>query len=347
MILKGLWIAGLMWIIPLILGFPWIKILKPRHQYAFSYCSGFFIELALFQLVSVPIILLYGNFKTIVFLFSFVLVLACSLSVIYTIRKKILNRIRIGTLRWTEWIYLVAFVLFLAIQVSRGITNDITYMSYDDSAYTVIAADAFADNGVVNINYYTGVAKVVDARYSLASWNVYPAYFAFLSGLSVPTITHTVQYIQLIILAYTVCWYMAGEIITKRDNQMIFMVVIALFYWFGYHSHYSLTFRLLGPNYQGKAVLAVSLTPLILTVLIKKMDEDYMIGVGAFLLFLSIAGLSLTLWATGTIFVIVLIPLILSLFRRSRRWRHLLYAPWTCFVPSLAVVFYLLTQYAV
>ena len=94
-------------------------------------------------------------------------------------------------------------------------------------------------------------------------------------------------------------------------------------------------------------MLAVSLTPHILTVLIKKLEEQYTKMTGIYLLLLSMAGSALTLWGTGTILVIVLVPLFFSLFRREKNWKHLLYASWSLIMPILVVGYYYLYRLAI
>lgn len=347
MILQVIWLVVLMGAIPLILGIPWIKVFHPKHPYAFAYSTGFFIALALFQAVCFPVIMTAGSFSIIVTTYSIALIIVCGFSIWYSRKQRLTKMFSVSRIHWAEWIYLMAFLVIVGIQIIRAFTYDITYMSYDDATYTVIAADAYEGNGVLNITNNTGVAGNLNTKYALAPWNIYAAYFATISGFSVTTIAHTVQYVQLIILAYATYWFVAGEILNRRENQLIFMLIISLFFWFGYHSHYSLTFRLLGPNYQGKAVLAVSLTPLILAVLIKKLDEAYSPGTAVYLFILSIAGLALTLWGTGTVFVIVLVPLVFSLLRKERNWKHLLYMPWACIVPVLAFCYFLLNRYTI
>lgn len=336
-----------MGIVPLVLGMPWIMLIKPEHKYSFAYSSGFFMALVLFQIVSIPVALLHGSFIAVAIVYSIALMLACVFSICYTKKNRLLTKKKISRLRWTEWIYVLGFAAILGIQIIRGFSYDITYMSYDDAGYSVKASDALAGNGIYNIDSYTGIKGVLDIKYVLASWNIYPAYFALISGVAVTTVSHTIQYIQLIILAYLTYWYVAGELLKTRENQIIFLLIIALFYWFGYHSHYSLSFRLLGPNYQGKAVLAVSLTPLILTIIQKITEEKYSKATGVFFLLLSLSGLSLTLWATGTIIVITVIPLVLSVFRKKRNYKHLLYILWSCAIPIAGGCFFLLYKYAI
>lgn len=345
--MRIVWMTVIIGIAPFLLGLPWVNVINPRHKISFSYVSGFFMELALYQFICLPFIMLYGQFSSIASVFLICLIICCCLSIWYIRKKGMTEKIAFVRFTWTEYIYIFAFLVFVGLQIIRGFSYDITYMSYDDATYTGIAADAAAGNGVINIDEKTGISTNVILKYSLSSWLIFPSVLAYVSDISVVTIVHTIQYVQLIVLAYAVYWYVAGECIYKRENQLIFMVIISLFYWFGYHSHYSLTFRLLGPNYQGKAVLAVSLTPLILSVLNYSMKRQYTIRIGVYLLLLSIAGVSLTYWATGTLLVVILIPLMLSLFRKERKWEHLLYAIWGCMVPSLAIGYYLLYKYAI
>ena len=94
-------------------------------------------------------------------------------------------------------------------------------------------------------------------------------------------------------------------------------------------------------------MLAVSLTPLVLTMMAKKLVEPYQWKVGVLLLLLSLAAVSLTLWGTGTMAVIVTIPVLLSLFRKERDWKHLLYILWGCAAPAGFVLVFLLYRFAV
>ena len=346
-----------MGIVPMILGLPWVEVIKPKHKYAFAYSTGFFVGLALYEIVGLPVALGYGKFSTIVWIYSILLIFACGISLWFLLKHHLVTAStkvsplcviqKIKSMHWAEWVYLIAFMAVLSLQLVRGVTYDLTFMSYDDARYIVASSDAATSNTLLTIANATGEGGTLSLHYAFPAWNYYPAYLSTVSGVSITTIAHTFQYIQMILIAYTTYWFLAGEIIKKRDNQLIFMLIIAFFYWFGYHSHYSLTFRLLGPNYQGKAVLAVSLTPLILTIMIKKLEESYNKYVGVYLSLLSVAGLCLTLWSSGTMIVIILIPLLLSIFRRERVWKHILYVPWSLMIPIICTGYYLFYSYAV
>lgn len=89
---------------------------------------------------------------------------------------------------------------------------------------------------------------------------------------------------------------------------------------YGYNSQYSITFRLLGPNYQGKAVLAASLFPFLFTFLIQKLQEEFDWRAGALLLIISASAAALTLFGVPTMIMNTSLVIVLSLFRKDRRW---------------------------
>ena len=97
------------------------------------------------------------------------------------------------------------------------------------------------------------------------------------------------------------------------------MIYSQLFlYIYGYHSHYSLTFRMLGPNDEGKAILAVVLTPFMLWFFRYVMISGYTRKTGLKLMMLSLAAMSLTLGGAYT-FAAILGSMVLIgvVFRRD------------------------------
>ncbi len=346
-ILSCLWLLLLLGVVPLVIGLPWAHMTDGKTSYALAYGVGFFIQLALFQVAVTPEVFLHGSLIHVVWIYSVLLLSACTWSIWY-IRKKHIFPSRIGAAKFSvfEIIYLCAFLAVLGVQIVRGFTYDLTYMSLDDATYTVIAEQALEGQGLGVVSADTGQAIVLDLKYGLPAWLYYPALLAFLSGLSVTTVAHTIQYVQLILLAYAVYWYLSGLLFENRQNRLIFMLFLALIYWYGHHSHYSLTFRLLGPNYQGKAVLAVSLTPLVLALLIKKLNEPYQWRFFWLLFLLSIAACSLTFWGAGTLIVVLALPILISLFFKGRDFKHLLYILGGSVIPANIAALFFIINYA-
>ena len=325
--------------------------MKSKCPVIAAYGIGYFVELALFHVVAFTGTVTYTPFHVIVIVFSVVLLIAVAMSSLYLYRHKLTpKRCSIKNWKkfsWYEWILALVFLVSFSTQIIRGFTYDLTYMSYDDATYVAYAADALETDYIGMVDAYTGVAGCLSIHRTIQTSLVFPSYLSTISGISIATIEHTVLYIQLIVLSYTIYYCMADELCEKRENKLLFISFISVFYIFGYHSHYSLTFRLLGPNYQGKAILAVSLTPMIFLFLTKKLSEPYEWKSGVLMLLFSLSAVSLTLWSVGTLFAIVVITTILSLFRRERQWKHLLYIPWCLIIPLGFASYYLLYRYAV
>ena len=165
--------------------------------------------------------------------------------------------------------------------------------------------------------------------------------------MPVTMVERTFSYTLNLLLAYSCYNYMAEDLYEKRKNRIIFLIFVSLLYLFGYHSHYSMTFRLLGPNSQGKAVLAVIFVPLLFVLFRKMLDYPYDRKFGVLLLFLSDAACSLSLMGVGYMVCITGGMVILSLFRKQRQWKWLLYILWGCSIPCIYACIYLLMKYYV
>lgn len=332
-------------LIPWIIGKPWTGIIKCRYSDALAYGIGYFLELALFHIISFPLTISYSSFHSVTVLYSISLLCCCLVSVFLCRKRKLYKKWNIYShikqFQWYEWILIIVLIYVIGIQIVRGITYDLTYISHDDATYTVIANDVVGTGQAGTISYYTGEKLYIETKRASQTSLYFPAYLSLISNISVVIIEHTIQYIHFIILAYTIYLYMSGELFYKLIDRLAFLLILAVFYIYGYHSHYSLTFRLLGANYQGKAVLAVSLTPLILSVLIRELNERYKWQTGLLLLLLSLAAVSLSLWGTGTAIIIISMPIVFSLFRKERNLKHLIYILWGCIAPVGFVLFYL------
>lgn len=335
-------------IVPIICGIPWASIMKSKKPVVAAYGIGFFSEMALFHIVTFVGSVMYTPFHVISVIFNIGLVIITTLSLYYSHHHKLFNYNNksrdILKLSIYECALIVLFLVSFSIQIVRGFTYDLTYMSYDDAMYVAYASDALQSDYIGIIDSATGGSTGFYLQRAIQSSLVFPAYLSILSGIQITTIVHTIQYIQYVVLAYTIYYYMAEELFSKRENKFLFISLISVFYIFGYHSHYSLTFRLLGPNYQGKAVLAVSLTPLVFIFLFKKLSEKYDWKSGMLLFIYSISAVSLTLWGIGTMIAIITIPITLSLLRRDRQWQHLLYLLWGLITPFGFAVYYLLNR---
>lgn len=329
-----LWVV-LILVTPYFLGLPWSKIGGTKHRgssFFFTYVTGYYIRLTLFQLICLPSVLMRGRFSVVCNLFTPSLIL---LSIIcgFMGRKNIcLESVnpwkRLRAHSTYELIYLAGFLLIFLFQIFQIIRMDVTTMGYDDASYTTYGSNALVTDLLFQTDVVTGVFKQITGRRLFSTALIYNAWITRMTGIPITMVVRTVQAVYVFILAFMVYAYMAEDLFPTRENRYIFLLILSFLYLFGYYSHYSATFRLLGPNTQGKAIATTVLTPLLLILLKKKMREEYDWRTGLLLMLFSHAATGLSFWGMGMAVAVVGLSVFLSLFRKNRNWKHLLYIVW-------------------
>lgn len=328
---------------PLLIGLPWAGIGGVRGittRICFAYVAGYFLRLTLFHAVALPMTVLGTHFSTMSDLFTGLLLVACAVSALLG-RDALKTRRKKRRLTAYDVIYGSVCVGLILFQVYMAIVMDPTTMTYDDAVYTVYSSDALVTNYMFTQNAQTGYFSRISFRIIQSSL-LFPAYIARMTGMPVTAVERTFSYALNILLAYGCYTYMAEDLYKRVDNRLIFLILVSAIYIFGYHSHYSMAFRLLGPNSQGKAILAVTLVPLLFVLLRKWLERSYDWRSGLFLFLLSDAACALSLMGVGYVIAIVALIVILSLLRKQRQWKHLLYILWAAAMPCIYAGIFLL-----
>lgn len=348
-VIRILMLAAFLFLFPFLLGTPWTTLLPRKNRYRLLSCFpiGFFVEIAIFQLLEVPIAFLHLPFTLLCWVFSAVIVGTCIYGIVFIWKQKPFIIILPKLNRW-ESFYLIAFIGLLGVQLYNGFVRDTTYWSYDDAAYVTYAADTVRYNAIQTIDPYTGIATMLNVHRTLQGWLYFPAFLSRLSSIPVAIMERTILEAYDILLAYTVYGYMASVLFSRRDNGLIFMILLSMLHIFGYYSPYSITFRLLGPNYQGKAVLSVSFFPLLFTFLMQILQRRYSRICGVLLMLFSVAATTFTLFGAVTMVLNTSLVVGLSVLNGKADGKHkkrLKYILWACFMPTLYCGIYLLCKY--
>lgn len=330
---------------PLCLGLPWVPLGGAKHpvtRVCFACLAGHFMRLTLFHAVALPMTLFGGRFSVMSNVFTALLVAACLASA--WLGKDAL-RVDADRQRLTvyEFVYLAVFIALLLAQLVLTVVMDPTTMTYDDASYLPYSGDALATDYMFITRSTTGTFKQLSYR-AIQSALLFPAYITRMTGVALTMVDRTLCYALNLLLAYGCYAYMAEDLYKKNEDRLIFLILLSVLYIFGFYSHYSMTFRLLGPNSQGKAVLAVILVPLLFVLLRKKLAEKYDRRFGVFLLLLSDAACSLSLMGAAYVPGIVLPLTVMSMFGRNRRWERLWYVAWASVMPCIYAVAYLLDK---
>ena len=351
MIVGYLFLFLLITIIPLIIGFPWLVngIVKGRiASLTFSYAMGSFFMWALFGVVFFCGAILNLTFVICVVLFSVLLLVSIGVSLVFCKKKDVLSSLfekKKISFNSYEIVYGMVFFGLLIYQLYYAISYSRTYMAAD--GYVAFSSAALADNHLNMTDIYTGMYTVHDASWLkrvIQSFNYYPAFLSYISGVNAAIIAHTVVYAIVVIVAYAVYDVIANQLFDKRENRLIFLSLVATLYIWGYHSHYSLSFRLLGPNDSGKAVLAVTLAPFMLVMVYHLLKNGYNRGIGIQLLVLSATSCCLTLGGIYT-FASLLVAEVVFYRIINKSFKGLLYLAWGGILPLFFALVYLTYRY--
>lgn len=337
-------------VVPLLVGQLIAYFLKKEQNPFIRYMYGFFGNVAAFNILFTPLMLLKASFTTLLIVYSIVIGAACLYEIVREIRSKdyfwgdYISRIKEqGRLSIFEAIYLVIFVLALGLQIYCSFAGDVGEYAYDDFEYVIYANDNIANDSIMATFVFNGEDMRLRGRISLNSWITYTSYLAKTSGVSVATVCHSVLPVALILVAYCCYIGIAKHLFKERENRLIFLDILSTAIVFGMYSHNAITFRLLGTLWQGKAIFTGIFVPFIILELFKILQDEEAKGKIAQILILSIAGCSFTLLGSGLLVALFGIIWILSCINK-KQFVGLRYPVIGCLFPGFQVVLYILIE---
>ena len=158
-------------------------------------------------------------------------------------------------------IYLGIFTVILIGQLYIAFAYEINEWSYDDFDYVVTSHDTLVSDTISYVSQISGQMPYLQDKRVITSWPIYIAYLARVSGFEVATICHTLLPAILLMVAYGVFGYIANFLFKSDEDRLVFLILVEALITFGFYSHYSIVFRLLGTIWQGKAVLSAIVIP--------------------------------------------------------------------------------------
>ncbi len=243
------------------------------------YLAGFLTELAVFQLIAVPIIVLEAwGFPRIVWFYSIALavlsmvglivgypvlrgwiadagVIVCRLKRKSTadIMEETRQNISKAELAETVLYWLLAAAL-LIFQLYMAFTR--SFFDGDDAYYVVQSVIAEETNVLYRILPYTGLTTAVDIRHGLASLPIWEAYVARVSGTHAAVMAHSILPLVIIPATYLLFFRIGMRLFNGNGRKTaMFLILVGLLQIFGNTSIYTNATFLLMRTWQGKSML--------------------------------------------------------------------------------------------
>lgn len=288
---------------------------RQRRTAAVIYLSGFITCMAMFQLICVPIVVMYDfGFPYIVNIYSGILVLLsiAGLALAIVRWKMEGNIFAEAVLKRTptveeiiEWIMVAVIIAFQIVMFVR-----MTSFDGDDAYYVVQSLLTDQTDTLYRIRPYTGLSTSFDLRHSLAVLPMWIAYVARVSGVHSTIIAHNVLGIMLIPVSYMI-YFEIGRNILKREQKKlpIFMIFVAIMQVFGNVSIYTNATFFLTRTWQGKSILANVCIPGVLWLLLTIFDSDSFEGDRRFGLWINLFALNIVaaMSSTSSVFLIAML----------------------------------------
>lgn len=264
---------------------------------AHVWIRGQMILWALFQLISVPLILkggrLYTDFSrpfdaenpllsvTVVYAAACAVLTAAGLYVWYRrIRKDGMCMFgkREKAAEESVWcrVFRIAFWVILLFQLVMAVC--MTYADGDDAFYVAVASIAQESNTMYQKLPYTGGTTGLDIRHGLAPFPVWLAFLSHISGIRTVTVAHVAAPLMLIPMTYGI-YHMIGCELCKdsREKLPLFLVFTEFLVLFGDYSFSSVENFMIARSRQGKAALGSIVIPMVIFLfleILKKVQEN-------------------------------------------------------------------------
>ena len=259
------------------------------------YLSGFLAELAVFELIAVPIMIRdpFGMDVLVAAVnLALALLMAAGVFTAYAFLKKNggLSAVvsfgnacakRIRGLTWECRLFWLAALAVIGFQVVMSYV----YASFDgDDAYYVVQSVLADQTGVLNrIRPYTGLSMDLDLRHALATLPLFVAYAARMTGIHAAIVSHTLLPLELIPLTYVGYFEIGRKLFSPGDVRLpVFLALAGIAQIFGNISIYTNATFFLMRTWQGKSILANLVLLVILWLLLEILDEKNGEAAGGF-----------------------------------------------------------------
>lgn len=343
MALKGILAVFWLLLVPAAAGAP---LLRKKDGYTLGECflMGWICLLALSELLILP--MMYGRLPLHILTASYgvlaVLIGAAGAWRLFRDRREAAGRIRQGFRSSSPYLWAAA----LAVGIQIYVVVRYAHMDADDSFYVGVASASVHTDTIMQVNPYTGsYASGFPSRYVLSPFPVFLAVVSELCAGLHPAITaHMVFPAVFFLMVYLVLFLLGKKWFPDdRRAQGIFLILAAVLNWFAGYSIYNAGNFQMVRIWQGKALLAAALLPLLFLLCLDILMEEkpaypwYFLGIGNLACcFVSSMGVILAPLMTGCFLVTSLIR-----FRDGKR----LAGGLICCIPSIVLgIAYLLIK---
>lgn len=257
-------------IVPFCIGLlPMQLVEKEKRNPAAVLTAGYLCMMALFQLLAVPLVLrVPQGFELLATVYSLCLGALSLAGAAFGLRRLAVKRREgerllpdLSMMERTELVFWLLFAALVIFQLVMGITH--ASFDGDDAYYVAHSVAAEQTGSLYRILPYTGRSTSVDLRHALAPLPIWEAYLARAAGVPAAVMAHTVLPVFLTLLTYLVYYLIGKRLFSDREQLPVFLLFAGILQIFGNVSIYTPATFFLMRTWQGKAVVANLILPVL------------------------------------------------------------------------------------
>lgn len=302
-----------MFVIPIILGLGILKLDKKGNKnVCLALVLGLFVELLLFEILSIPMTFLKCTFTLLKNSWAVGIIILTAISIGINIKsfKEIVVQ-NFEEFKKLPKILTVIFIILLLIQCY--VPFKYMHEDYDDSNFVAKATIAIDTNSLFVYDDAGNEYKEFPTRTVLSQFPHYTAVIGELSGTHPTIVAHTIFPVIFVVVAYAF-YYVFGMTLFKKDQTktLVFLNILSVVFIYGDYSRYTNFVRLLYRVWQGKSILANVTLPFIWYVFMEYIGKENSIF-GWIALFIALGG-SIALSSMALILPVITILVLMVIY---------------------------------
>lgn len=296
MIGKGLILLIFFLIVPVLLGLLVTRFFKKeKNDILFAIVIGYIIEFAICEIISILMIFMEKSYNALLLTYLSIITLLSIISFILNLKRiKEIIKVNFEEIKKLPKLLSVICILLISFQIYQYVFY--THIDDDDAFYVGTATTSIQTNSLYKYSSTTGGTSGEQnlMRYRLGPFPLYLAINSSILNTHPAIVAHVMFPIFFVPLVYII-YYLIGKHIFKENKESAILLVIfinILKIWGCYSIRTSQTFFLFR-IWQGKAILASMILPLVWLLFMKANDNNFNF-ITCFLLFLTILAGNLT-----------------------------------------------------
>lgn len=270
MIKSMAFIAVFLGAVPFLLGLFYTRFIEEeKNNLLLQMASGYMILFGLFEFAALPLIWLRQPLSLLIQIYGGIVFALAATSLIWNFYR--IAEIFKETFRAVKQFTFCIWAQFAVLLGQACIYVHYQYANADDSFYVAAATTALSTNTILEYSPYTGTLyEKLPSRYVLSPIYAFSAVVSKITDTHPAILTHTVFMILFLLLAYAV-YALLGRALFSCDMEKTgyFLILLAALNIFAGYSERTSGLFLLIRLWQGKAVLAGILLPMILYLAIR------------------------------------------------------------------------------